>query len=135
MITYSFANQILNFATGRIQNLYTGGVYLALSTTTPDRGGNFTEPEGNGYKRVLLGAPQASASQNMSAAANGMTTNNRQITFAKATGSWGTITHAGIFSSETGNDLLWYGALASPITPVADYVVLIEENDLDMSIT
>ena len=135
MITYSFANQILDFATGRTQNLSMGSVYLALSTTTPDRGGSFKEPEGNGYKRILLGASQASASQSMGAASNGTTTNTKQITFAKATGSWGTITHAGIFNSETGGNLLWYGALTSPITPVADYVVLIEENDLDMSIT
>jgi hypothetical protein len=88
-------------------------LYVGLSTTTPnDDGSNFTEPVGASYGR-------ASSTNNLTewpAAFGGSKTHANNITFATATGSWGTITHAAFFDASSGGNMLGYFALTSSIT-------------------
>lgn len=89
-------------------------LYIALSTTTPtDAGGNFTEPSGNGYVRKSV----ANDKTTWTTAVAGALSNAIEIAFAIATGSWGTITHFGIYDAVTGGNLLATGVLsvAKPI--------------------
>lgn len=85
--------------------------FVALSTTTPtETGTNFTEPGGGAYARV------STAAANWNAAVDGDPTildNSAAITFATATADWGTITHAGLFTTSSGGTVQMWGALAT----------------------
>lgn len=136
MLTYDGANALLNCITGRSLNYSYSTVYVGLSTTTPNRyGGNITEPEGNGYARVLIGTPQQSNTQKMKAAETGATANSDIIYFPEATGAWGTCTHFCLFSAATAGTCIAYGALTDEIAPVNETVPIIRVGDLTMAIS
>jgi hypothetical protein len=79
-------------------------VYLALFTAAPSDSGGGTEVSGNAYARqaITFGAPSG-----------GVSSNSAEIQFPIATGSWGTITHVGIFDAATTGNLLFHGALTA----------------------
>lgn len=85
--------------------------HFALSTTTPtEAGGNFTEPVGNNYDRRAI----TRNGTNFNAASGGdptTLTNAVAIQWLQATGSWGTVTHVGIYDATTAGNLLWWAAL------------------------
>ncbi|UCC98686.1 MAG: hypothetical protein JSW66_02080 [Phycisphaerales bacterium] len=84
-------------------------IFVALSTAEPlDDASGVAEPSGNGYARVETGASDWSVSS------GGSVSNATSITFPTASGSWGTITHFGLFDSVTGGNMLAYGALNQP---------------------
>jgi len=86
--------------------------YVALYTAAPSDSGGGTEVSGNGYSRQ-------SASWDTASGTGGTTANSGSISFTAAGGSWGTVTHMGIFDASSGGNLLWHGALAASKT-VAD---------------
>ena len=91
--------------------------YVGLSTTTPSQGAspNFTEPSGNAYARVAVTNNGTNWTALGSPPATGFTMQNGTvITFASATGSWGTVTHFGIFDALTAGNLVGFGQLAAP---------------------
>ena len=102
-------NSILDHFVGNTTWTKDATLYIALSTTTPNKtGGNFTEPSGNGYERVAAGAA------NWNSAATGALDNSAALTFPSASGgNWGTVTYAGIYSAETGGTLRAVGALTT----------------------
>ena len=77
--------------------------YVGLSTTTPAGDGTaFSEPVGGAYARVAVtnnstNWPAATTGDGVTRKANGA-----KITFPNPTGSWGTITHYGIFTASSG---------------------------------
>jgi hypothetical protein len=77
-------------------------VYVSLWTSDPTDAGSGTEVSGGSYARtaVTFGAP-----------ANGVTTNNADVTFPTATGSWGTVGWIGINDALTSGNLLYHTAL------------------------
>jgi len=83
-------------------------VYAALFTTDPTDAGSGTECTGSGYARKAI---------TFAAPSNGVTTNSAAACeFDQATGSWGTITHFGIFDALTSGNLLYHGALTTSKT-------------------
>lgn len=88
--------------------------FVGLSTTTPtEAGGNFTEPSGNNYSRT------STADADWGAASTGQPStksNANTITFATASGSWGTVTHFGLFDASTAGNLRMWGALTASKT-------------------
>jgi hypothetical protein len=86
--------------------------YVALYTAAPSDSGGGTEVSGNGYARQ-------SVTFSAAATPGGTTDNNAAVTFTAAGGSWGTITHIGIFTAVTGGSLLWHGAMTASKT-IAD---------------
>lgn len=138
-------NRFLEELTGRTSSLDFGNVYLGLSTTTPTESGNtisnVTEPSGNGYARVLVGNYQQSSTIMFGAASEGSITNNKQIKFDMATGSWGTCTYGILY--DNGGNVLAYGQLGyyngstfvpDPIEPVANSVPLIQVGGITFSL-
>jgi hypothetical protein len=84
------------------------GLYVGLSRADPtEDGSGLDEPSGNGYARVSI------SGSTWNAASDGSKTNGTAITFPTATGSWGTITHMGIFDAATSGNLLWSTELTS----------------------
>ena len=82
-------------------------IYVGLSTADPtEDGSGLAEPSGNGYARE-----QTSASD-WNAASNGSLDNAGNITFAQASGNWGTITHFVLFDAATAGNMLAYGILS-----------------------
>jgi hypothetical protein len=82
-------------------------VYAALFTSDPTDAGSGSEVSGGSYTRkaITFGAPS-----------NGASTNSAAVEFDQATGSWGTITHFGIYDASTSGNLLYHGALTTSKT-------------------
>ena len=86
--------------------------HIGLFTSAPNDAGGGTEVSGNGYSRQSVAWTQATGT--------GGTTSNVDIeTFTASGGSWGSVTHIGIFDASTSGNLLWHGSLTTPKT-VAD---------------
>jgi hypothetical protein len=83
-------------------------VYAGLFTSDPTDAGSGTEVSGGSYARKAI---------TFAAPSNGVTTNSAAACeFDQATGSWGTITHFGIFDALTTGNLLYHGALTASKT-------------------
>jgi hypothetical protein len=85
-------------------------VYVALFTAAPSDSGGGTEVSSGSYARVSIA--RADAQWNAPGTA-GLIDNVNAITFPTATGSWGTVTHVGIFDAATAGNLLMWGALGT----------------------
>ena len=104
---------ILDHFTGK--TTYTAPTwYVGLSTTTPNESsGSFTEPTNGGYIRPTLTAATWTAATGGDPSS---TSYGGAITFAAATGGWGTVTHFGLFSVKTQTTGLvqFWGTLTTP---------------------
>jgi hypothetical protein len=93
--------------------------YLGLSVGTPANDGTgFVEPSGAAYARVLI--PNTAVSwQPAVVGADGITVkmNAVKFTFPNPTGSWGSVTHWGLFLASVGGTPSWVQALDAPISP------------------
>ena len=100
--------EILDHVLGKGTRDFTSPTTLAvgLFTAVADgEAGTVTEVSGNGYARTAV---------TFNTAASGSATNDGDITFGAANGgSFGTITHIGVFDATTGGNLLFYGALSA----------------------
>jgi len=85
-------------------------VYLSLHTANPDEDASGTELSGNGYSRQAIA---------FGAHSGGACSNSAIESFTASGGSFGAITHFGIWDAASGNNLLYYGAV-SPQKTIAD---------------
>jgi hypothetical protein len=86
-------------------------MYFGVSTTTPtDVVANFTEPVGGSYARVSTAAADWAAAAGTAPATKATSTAKA---FPAATGSWGTLTHAGLNDASTAGNWLATGALGT----------------------
>lgn len=83
--------------------------YVALFTAAPSDSGGGTEVSGFGYARQAV-------SFNAASSPGGTTDNSGALNFTASGGSWGTITHVGIFDALTVGNLLWWGAITTSKT-------------------
>lgn len=107
-------------------NAYTApsNVYLGLYTATPSDTGGGTELSGSGYTRQAMA---------MSVSGN-TATNSAAEEFATATGSWGTVSHVGVFDAATSGNLLAFGALSASKAIASGDVFRIPAGDLDITL-
>jgi hypothetical protein len=104
-------------------------IYVGLSTADPtDDGSGLAEPSGNAYTRV-----QTSASD-WNAASSSSLDNVGDITFAQATGNWGTITHFALFDAATAGNMLAHGTLSQSKAIGESDTARFEAGDLDISL-
>lgn len=99
-------------------------VYVGLSTGSFGDDNSGTELSGSNYSRVAA---------TFSAAASGTTSNDAAIEFAAATGTWGSISHFGVFDAASSGNLLIHGAFASAKTIENGDVLKISTGDLDIT--
>lgn len=105
-------NKLLDHAFGGGDFTRPATVYLALFTAAPSDAGGGTEVSGNAYARVAV----TNNATNFPAASGGAKANGTAITFPQATGSWGTVTHFGIFDAASAGNLLGWNALTASKT-------------------
>ena len=86
--------------------------YVGLFTAAPSDSGGGTEVSGSGYARQSVTFAAATT-------VAGTTDNTTTVTFTAAGGSWGTVSHIGIFTALTAGSLLWHGAMTASKT-IAD---------------
>lgn len=83
-------------------------VYIALFNVSPSDAGGGTEVSGPSYARKSV----TNNATNFPAAAAGSKSNGTQISFAQATGSWGTVVAFAIFDASTAGNMLYWGAIS-----------------------
>jgi hypothetical protein len=99
-------------------------VYVGLFTTNPDEDGSGTEVSGGSYAR------QAGT---FSVTGNTATT-TAAIEFPTATGTWGTVTHIGIYDAVSAGNLLAYAALTTSKSIASGDVFRIPTGDIDITL-
>ena len=103
--------------------------YVGLFTAAPSDTGGGTEVTGNGYARVATGTISISGTSTTA-------TNAAAIEFAAASGgNWGTITHAAIFDSSTGGNMLAWAPLTTSRTINSGDVFRIPASSLTVTLT
>ena len=99
--------------------------YLALFTAISNgETGSVTELSGDAYAR-----------QSVAFTTSGDTTsNNAAVEFPTATGSWGTVTHVGVYDASTSGNLMAYATLSSSKAIDTGDVFRVPSGDLDMTL-
>lgn len=128
-----------DFVTNAVSEAFTGTpftvpgtLYLGFSTSTISADGTgITEPSGNGYARLAV----AMNGTTWTVTANAIT-NAIALTTATATGNWGTLTDAFLYSTASGaGDLYVFDALASSITITSGEAITIAAGDFDWTLS
>jgi len=117
-------NEILDHILGTGSYTMPSAVYVGLSTGSFGDDNSGTELTGNNYSRV---------SASFSAAASGTTSYSAAIEFAAATGSWGSVSHFGLFDAASSGNLLIHGAFSSAKTIASGDILRIAAGDLDVT--
>jgi len=99
-------------------------VYVGLHTTSVGDDDSGTECSGNGYARVA-----AAFTRTLNVASN-----SGLISFPQATGTWGTVTHFGIYDQLTGGNLLFWGTLDNSKLISVDDVPKYQAGELTVTI-
>jgi hypothetical protein len=92
-------------------------LHIGLLTAAPSDAGGGTEVSGNSYARVALTPSLTNwkSTNNttgaVSSGTGGNTKNAAAVTFPTPTGTWGTVSHFGIYDAATAGNLLFWGAL------------------------
>ena len=98
--------------------------YIGLFTAAPGETGGGTEVSGSAYAR-----------QTMAFSTSGDTTSNSAaVEFPTATGSWGTITHVGIFDAVSSGNLMVYATLTASKAITTGDVFRVPSGDLDITL-
>ena len=98
--------------------------YLALYTATPSETGGGTELSGSGYARQTVAFTTV----------GNTTSNNAAVEFPTASGSWGSVTHVGVFDALTSGNLMAYATLTAAKTIDSGDVFRIPNADLDITL-
>ena len=118
-------NKILDHVLSTTSFTMPTGVYLGLSTGSFNDDASGTELSGSGYARV--------GDIPFDAASGGVADNTSNIEFTAATGSWGTVTHWGLFDASTSGNLLIHGALGTSKTIGSGDILRISAGELDVT--
>jgi len=98
--------------------------YIGLFTAAPGEAGGGTEISGSGYTRKSIAFSTSGAT----------TSNSGAVEFPTATGSWGTITHVGIFDAATSGNLMVYATLTASKAVASGDVFRVPAGDLDITL-
>ena len=99
-------------------------LYLAIHTTNPAEDNSGTEVSGSAYARQTVAFTVTTSTASNTAA----------VEFPTATGSWGTLTHVGVYDALTGGNLLAYAALTTSKIISTNDVFRVPAGDLDITL-
>jgi len=121
-------DKVLNHVFGGNSYTAPGTLYVGLFTAAPSDSGGGTECSGGSYARKSMPAMTVSGTSPTTA------TNGAAVEFATATGSWGTVTHVGVFDASTSGNLLGWAALSASKTVSSGDVFRFDAGDLDITL-
>ena len=98
--------------------------YLGLFTAAPGEAGGGTELSGSAYVRKSVAFTTS----------GNTTSNNAAVEFPTATGSWGTVTHVGVFDASSSGNLMAYATLSSSKAIATGDVFRVPSGDLDITL-
>lgn len=122
-----FSNKLIDLIFRGQSYSMPASMWHALYTTAPSNAGGGTEVSGGvGYARAELPATltdicgtQGAGTTVASTGTGGRIANITPVTHPQPTGPWGVCTHGGWHDQSSAGNLLFWGELGSPITPVA----------------
>jgi hypothetical protein len=117
-------NEILDHILGTGAYTMPTTVYVGLSTGSFNDDNSGTELTGNGYARVSI---------SFGAASSGTASNDAAVEFSAATGSWGTVSHFGLFDASSAGNLLIHGALTASKVIESGDILKIAIGDMDIT--
>ena len=117
-------NEILDHILGTGAYTMPTTVYVGLSTGSFNDDNSGTELSGSGYARQSIA---------FNAASNGTADNSGSVDFPAATGSWGTVSHFGLFDASTGGNLLIHGALTASKAVDTGDILRVAAGDMDIT--
>lgn len=117
-------NKVLDHVLGTTAYTMPSTVYLGLSTASFNDNNSGTELAGNNYSRVSV---------SFSTAASGTTSNDSALEFSAATGSWGTVSHWGVFDASSSGNLLIHGSFNSSKAIATGDIVRVVAGDIDIT--
>ena len=124
----SFSNE---FETRVLQWTFTTGSptrptawYVALFTDDPTDAGTGTEVSGGSYARTAV----------TFTVSGDTASNSGAVEFPEATGSWGTITHIGIYDASTSGNLIAHAALSASKAIASGDILRFPIGDLDVTL-
>jgi|TARA_B110000503_G_C6900176_1_gene310379 hypothetical protein len=121
-------DKVLNHVFGGTAYTAPGTLYVGLYTAAPTDAGGGTEVSGGSYARKSMAAMTVSGTSPTEA------TNGAAVEFVTATGSWGTVTHVGVFDAVTTGNLLGWAALTASKTVSSGDVFRFDAGDLDITL-
>lgn len=108
MLVDAVANAVLDRLLGDSSGPIGATAFIGLLLTVPNNDGTgVVEPSGNNYARVSV----TNNSTQWPAAVARVKQHANDITFNAATGTWGTVTHVGVFDALSGGNLRIFDAL------------------------
>jgi hypothetical protein len=99
-------------------------LYLAIHTTNPAEDNTGTEVSGSAYARQSVAFTVTTNTASNTAA----------VEFPTATGSWGTLTHVGVYDALTSGNLLAYAALTTNKIIDTNDIFRVPIGDLDITL-
>jgi len=124
----SFSNE---FETRVLQWTFTTGSptrptawYVALFTDDPTDAGTGTEVSGGSYARTSV----------TFTVSGDTASNSGAVEFPEATGSWGTITHIGIYDASTSGNLIAHAALTASKAIASGDILRFPIGDIDVTL-
>jgi len=117
-------NEILDHVLSVGSYTMPSAVYVGLSTGSFNDDNSGTELSGNNYSRVAA---------TFSAASGGATSNSGVLEWSAATGSWGSVSHFGIFDASSSGNLLIHGAFIAAKTISTGDILRIKATELDVT--
>ena len=121
-------DKVLDHVFGGTAYTAPGTLYVALYTSAPSDTGGGTEVSGGSYARKSMAAMTVSGTSPTTA------TNGAAVEFVTATGTWGTVTHVGVFDAATsGNLMAWAALTASKAVSSGDFFRF-DAGDLDITL-
>jgi hypothetical protein len=117
-------NEILDHILGTGAYTMPATVYVGLSTGSFNDDNSGTELTGNNYAREAI---------TFAAASSGSADNSAAVEFNAATGSWGTVSHFGLFDALSGGNLLIHGALTASKVISSGDILKISIGDMDIT--
>jgi hypothetical protein len=121
-------DKVLDHVFGGTAYTAPGTLYVGLYTAAPSDSGGGTEVSGGSYARKSMPAMTVSGTSPTEA------TNGAAVEFITATGSWGTVTHVGVFDASSSGNLLAWAALTVSKTVSSGDVFRFDAGDLDITL-
>ena len=128
-VTYTKANEVLDYEFGATSYTVDSTLYVCLSTTPIGNAGTGeTEPSGGAYARVAI----TNNKTTFDTAASGVLSNLIAVEFPESTSSWGTISHVFISDAANAGNILYFEALDATRTVADSTTVLFAAGGIEI---